>query len=158
MYHSIDGSRETFSLRVIGDFPGTQEFWVASRDLYLKGAAFNAEGMTIPDAMQGQGYGRDLMADLVDTGRLIGIERIKLRAEDVGATGGRSIGFTERKWTDERSNVYEQQAFLCVATAIRGIVRPQTLPGSESDVSTPLIMNADLHRIVRRRDAACALA
>ena len=74
------------------------------------------------------------------------------------ATGGRSIGFTERKWTDERSNVYEQQAFLCVATAIRGIVRPQTLPGSESDVSTPLIMNADLHRIVRRRDAACALA
>ncbi len=62
VYHSIDGSRETFSLRVIGGFPGTQEFWFASRALDLKGAAFNAEGMTIPDAMQGKGYGRDLMA------------------------------------------------------------------------------------------------
>jgi hypothetical protein len=46
VYHFIDGSREAFSLRVSGDFPGTQEFWFAHRDLDLKGAAFNAEGMT----------------------------------------------------------------------------------------------------------------
>lgn len=31
VYHFIDGSREAFSLRVSGDFPGTQEFWFAHR-------------------------------------------------------------------------------------------------------------------------------
>src|SRR5260370_23461311 len=81
VYHSIDGSRETFSLRVIGDFPGTQEFWFASRDLDLKGAAFNAEVMTIPYAMQGKGYGRDLLADLVDPGRSHVSERIDILAD-----------------------------------------------------------------------------
>jgi GNAT superfamily N-acetyltransferase len=108
VYHSIDGSRETFSLRVIGDFPGTQEFWFASRDLDLKGAAFNAEGMTIPDAMQGKGYGRDLMADLVDTGRLIGIERIKLRAEDIGRYTWVKMGFrpTDDAWREMKREAY----------------------------------------------------
>jgi GNAT superfamily N-acetyltransferase len=102
VYHFIDGSREAFSLRVSGDFPGTQEFWFAHRDLDLKGAAFNAEGMTIPDEMQGSGYGRELMADLVDTGRLIGIDRINLRAEQIGRYAWVKMGFrpTDDAWRE----------------------------------------------------------
>jgi hypothetical protein len=58
------------SLRIDGDFPGTQEVWFAHRELDLKGSAFNAEGMDISDARQGFGYGRALMGDLVDAGRM----------------------------------------------------------------------------------------
>lgn len=108
VYHFIDGSREAFSLRVSGDFPGTQEFWFAHRDLELKGAAFNAEGMTIPDEMQGSGYGRELMADLVDTGRLIGIDRIKLRAEQIGRYAWVKMGFrpTDDAWREMKKEAY----------------------------------------------------
>lgn len=108
VYHFIDGSREAFSLRVSGDFPGTQEFWFAHRDLDLKGAAFNAEGMTIPDEMQGSGYGRELMADLVDTGRHIGIDRIKLRAEQIGRYAWVKMGFrpTDDAWREMKKEAY----------------------------------------------------
>jgi GNAT superfamily N-acetyltransferase len=108
VYHFIDGSREAFSLRVSGDFPGTQEFWFAHRDLDLKGAAFNAESITIPDEMQGSGYGRELMADLVDTGRLIGIDRIKLRAEQIGRYAWVKMGFrpTDDAWREMKKEAY----------------------------------------------------
>ena len=67
-----------------------------------KGAAFNAEGMTIPDEMQGSGYGRELMADLVDTGRLVGMDRIKLRAEQIGRYAWVKMGFrpTDDAWRE----------------------------------------------------------
>jgi hypothetical protein len=65
-YHYIDASREAFSLRVDGDFPGTREFWYAYRELDLKGGAFNAEGLEISPGMHGEGYGRAIMGDLID--------------------------------------------------------------------------------------------
>jgi hypothetical protein len=43
--------------------------------------------------MQGMGYGPELTADLIDTEKLIGIERIKLRAEDVGRYVWVRMGF-----------------------------------------------------------------
>ncbi|MCC8947502.1 hypothetical protein H8A97_20915 [Bradyrhizobium sp. Arg62] len=49
VYHFIDWADETFSLRVDGDFPGTQEFWYAHREIDLKGYAFNAEGVTVSE-------------------------------------------------------------------------------------------------------------
>jgi hypothetical protein len=39
VFHYIDASPEAFSLRIDGDFPGTQEFWFAHRGLDLKGGA-----------------------------------------------------------------------------------------------------------------------
>ncbi|MGZ3416074.1 MAG: hypothetical protein ACXVAT_19850 [Isosphaeraceae bacterium] len=109
VFHYIDGEREAFSLRVDGDFPGTQEFWCAERELDLKGSAFNAEGMTISDAQQGGGYGRALMGDLIDAGRLIGIERIKLRAERVGRYVWVKMGFlpTDESWRQMRKDALE---------------------------------------------------
>jgi GNAT superfamily N-acetyltransferase len=58
--------------------------------------------MTIPDEMQGSGYGRELMADLVDTGRLIGIDRINLRAEQIGRYAWVKMGFrpTDDAWRE----------------------------------------------------------
>jgi GNAT superfamily N-acetyltransferase len=109
LFHYIDATREAFSLRVDGDFPGTQEFWYAHRELDLKGSAFNAEGMTVSDAMQGGGYGRALMGDLIDAGRLIGIERIRLRAERVGRYVWVKMGFlpSDDSWRQMRKDALE---------------------------------------------------
>lgn len=82
--------------RVDGDFPGSQEFWFAHRELDLRGAAFNAEGMAVSDAMQGGGYGSRLMGDLIDTSRLIEIDRIKLRAERIGLYVWVKMGFVQQ--------------------------------------------------------------
>ena len=108
VYHFIDGAREAFSLRVDGDFPGTQEFWFAHRELDLKGSAFNAEGMAVSDAMQGGGYGSRLMGDLIDTSRLIGIDRIKLRAERIGRYVWVKMGFrpTDDAWRQMKIEAY----------------------------------------------------
>lgn len=108
-YHFIDARKESFSLRVDGDFPGTQEFWFAHRELDLKGSSFNAEGMDISDAMQGRGYGRALMGDLVDTAKLIGLDRIKLRAERVGRYVWVKMGFlpTEDAWRQMKLEAYD---------------------------------------------------
>jgi GNAT superfamily N-acetyltransferase len=93
VYHFIDGTQQAFSLRVDGDFPGTQEYWYAHRSLDLKGSAFNADGMLISLNKQGEGYGRALMGDLIDTGRLIGVEAIRLRAEQIGRYAWIKMGF-----------------------------------------------------------------
>ena len=107
-YHFIDAAKESFSLRVDGDFPGSQEFWFAHRELDLKGSSFNAEGMGISDAMQGRGYGRALMGDLVDMGKLIGLDSIKLRAERVGRYVWVKMGFlpTEDAWRQMKMEAY----------------------------------------------------
>jgi GNAT superfamily N-acetyltransferase len=109
VFHYIDASREAFSLRIDGDFPGTQEFWFAHRELDLKGSAFNAEGTDISDARQGFGYGRALMGDLVDAGKLMGIERIKLRAERVGRYVWVRMGFlpTDDAWLQMRREAFD---------------------------------------------------
>jgi GNAT superfamily N-acetyltransferase len=108
-YHFINAAKESFSLRIDGDFPGSQEFWFAHRELDLKGSAFNAEVMDISDAMQGKGYGRALMGDLVDTGILIGLDRIKLRAERVGRYVWVKMGFlpTEDAWRQMKLEAYD---------------------------------------------------
>ena len=108
-YHFIDAAKESFSLRIDGDFPGSQEFWFAHRELDLKGSAFNAEGMDISDAMQGRGYGRALMGDLVDTGKLIGIDSIRLRAERVGRYVWVKMGFlpTGDAWRQMKLEAYD---------------------------------------------------
>jgi GNAT superfamily N-acetyltransferase len=108
-YHYIDASREAFSLRVDGDFPGTREFWYAYRELDLKGGAFNAEGLEISPGMHGEGYGRAIMGDLIDASRLMGIERIKLRAEDIGIYVWLKMGFlpTSEAWREMRREAFD---------------------------------------------------
>jgi GNAT superfamily N-acetyltransferase len=109
VYHYIDAAREAFSLRVDGDFPGTREFWFAHRELDLKGSAFNAEGLEISDGMQGGGYGRALMGDLIDTGKLLGVDIIKLRAERIGRLVWVKMGFlpTDDAWLQMRREAYD---------------------------------------------------
>ncbi len=58
-----------------------------------KGSAFNAEGMLISPSKQGEGHGTALMGDLIDTGRLIGVEEIRLRAEQIGRYAWIKMGF-----------------------------------------------------------------
>lgn len=108
VYHFIDGVREAFSLRVDGDFPGTQEFWFVQRQLDLKGSAFNADGMAVSDGMHGIGHGSRLMGDLIDTARLIGVDRITLRAERVGRYVWAKMGFrpTDDAWRQMRLEAY----------------------------------------------------
>jgi GNAT superfamily N-acetyltransferase len=93
VFHYIDGGKETFSLRVDGDFPGTEEFWYAQRSLELKGSAFGADGMFVSEGAQGMGRGRVLMGDLIDTAKLIGVERITLQAEKIGRYAWIKMGF-----------------------------------------------------------------
>ncbi len=93
VYHYIDGVEETFSVRIDGDFPGTEEFWYAQRSLDLKGSAFNADGMFISEGVQGMGRGRALMGDLIDVAKLIGIDRIALQAQNIGRYGWIRMGF-----------------------------------------------------------------
>ena len=118
-YHFIDAAKESFSLRIDGDFPGSQEFWFAHRELDLKGSAFNAEGMDISDVMQGRGYGRALMGDLVDTGKLIGIDSIRLRAERVGRYVWVKMGFlpTGDAWRQMKLEAYD---FILTHRALLG--------------------------------------
>src|ERR1700730_15071007 len=108
-YHYIDASREAFSLRVDGDFPGTREFWYAYRELDLKGGAFNAEGLEISPGMHGEGYGRAIMGDLIDARRLMGIEKIRLRAEDIGIYVWLKMGFlpTSEAWREMRREAFD---------------------------------------------------
>jgi GNAT superfamily N-acetyltransferase len=108
-YHYIDASREAFSLRVDGDFPGTREFWYAYRELDLKGGAFNAEGLEISPGMHGEGYGRAIMGDLIDASRLMGIEKIRLRAEDIGIYVWLKMGFlpTSEAWREMRREAFD---------------------------------------------------
>jgi GNAT superfamily N-acetyltransferase len=75
----------------------------------LRQLAFNAEGMDISDARQGFGYGRALMDDLVDAGKLMGIERIKLRAERVGRYVWVRMGFrpTDDAWLQMRREAFD---------------------------------------------------
>ncbi len=62
------------------------------------------ESMDISDARQGFGYGRALMGDLVDADKLMGIERIKVRAERVGRFVWARMGFlpTDDAWLQMR--------------------------------------------------------
>jgi GNAT superfamily N-acetyltransferase len=108
-YHYIDASREAFSLRVDGDFPGTREFWYAYRELDLKGGAFNTEGLEISPGMHGEGYGRAIMGDLIDASRLMGIEKIRLRAEDIGIYVWLKMGFlpTSEAWREMRREAFD---------------------------------------------------
>jgi len=93
VYHFIDGVAETFSLRIDGDFPGTEEYWYAQRSLDLKGSAFSADGMFVSPGAQGMGRGRALMGDLIDTAVLIGVETIRLQAEKIGRYAWIKMGF-----------------------------------------------------------------
>jgi GNAT superfamily N-acetyltransferase len=93
VFHYIDGGKETFSLRIDGDFPGTEEFWYAQRSLDLKGSAFGADGMFVSEGAQGMGRGRALMGYLIDTAKLIDVERITLRAEKIGRYAWIKMGF-----------------------------------------------------------------
>lgn len=65
--------------------------------------------MDISDARQGFGYGRALMGDLVDAGKLMGIERIKLRAERVGRYVWVRMGFlpTDDAWLQMRREAFD---------------------------------------------------
>ena len=108
-YHYIDAGQMAFSLRVDGDFPGTREFWYAHPVLDLKGGSFNAEGLEISPGMHGEGYGRAIMSDLIDASALMGIDRIKLLADDIGTYVWLKMGFlpTPEAWRDMRSDALD---------------------------------------------------
>jgi GNAT superfamily N-acetyltransferase len=61
------------------------------------------------DGMQGGGYGRALMGDLIDTGKLLGVDIIKLRAERIGRLVWVKMGFlpTDDAWlqSEERLTI-----------------------------------------------------
>lgn len=108
-YHYIDAARQAFSVRVDGDFPGTREFWYAHRELDLKGAAFNADGLEVSPGIQGEGYGRAIMGDLIDASALMGIDKIKLLADDIGTYVWLKMGFlpTAEAWREMRSDALD---------------------------------------------------
>lgn len=64
--------------------------------------------MAVSDAVQGGGYGSRLMGDLIDTSRLIGVDRIKLRAERIGRYVWVKMGFrpTDDAWRQMKIEAY----------------------------------------------------
>jgi len=100
IYHYVDGIGEKFALRVEGRFYDGASIWFVERTLELQGRFFNADEMFIPDIDAGFGRGRPLMKDLIDAGRTIEIERIKIQAQNIGRYAWLRMGFVpdEGSW------------------------------------------------------------
>ena len=77
--------------------------------LDLKGGAFNADGLEISPGIQGEGYGRAIMGDLIDASAIMGIEKIKLLADDIGIYVWLKMGFlpTAEAWREMRSDALD---------------------------------------------------
>jgi GNAT superfamily N-acetyltransferase len=91
-YEFIDAATESFSLRVDGELPD-QQFWYVHRSLDLRGSAFSADGMFVSEDVQKRGLGTALMGDLVDTCLTIKAEKITLHAERTGRYAWAMFGF-----------------------------------------------------------------
>jgi GNAT superfamily N-acetyltransferase len=100
IYHYIDGIGEKFALRVEGRFFDAASVWFVEHTLELQGRLFNADEMFVPEAEAGVGRGRLLMKDLIDAARRIGIEHIKIQAQNIGRYAWLRMGFVpdEGSW------------------------------------------------------------
>lgn len=103
-YDFIDGLGEAFALHVEGRFRDEGAVWFVERTLNLSGSVFNADEMFIPDADAGEGRGRRLMADLIETAAQVGISRITLQARQIGRYAWLRMGFKPDagSWSDLR--------------------------------------------------------
>ena len=93
----LDVARDSFVIKVEGRRGESGEFWWHQRSLDLRGRFFEAQRMAIPDAEQGRGKGRLLMADLIYTARRLDIKRINIEAQSLGRYAWARLGFVPDK-------------------------------------------------------------
>ena len=89
----LDVKANSFVIHVKGRPNEIGEAWWHQRKLDLSGPIFEAQRMWIPKPEHGQGRGRLLMADLIDTAARLGVRRITLEADDVGRYAWACLGF-----------------------------------------------------------------
>jgi GNAT superfamily N-acetyltransferase len=104
-YAFIDGVGQAFRLVVEGSIAGSGEVWFVERTFELQGNFFNADEMFVPDAASGAGLGRRLMGDLIDVAQMLGVDRIKVQARNVGRYAWLRMGFRPDagSWRDMRN-------------------------------------------------------
>lgn len=89
----LDVARDSFVVMVDGPIGRGGELWFTRRKLDLRGRVFEAQRMDVPRGSQGLGRGRLLMADLVETARLLDIPTIEIEAQDIGRYAWARFGF-----------------------------------------------------------------
>ncbi|MBO0905537.1 hypothetical protein [Jiella sonneratiae] len=92
-YFGISPESDSFVVKVVGSLGDPGEAWWTERGLDLRGKAFHAREMVIPERSQGQGIGRHLMGDLFDMALRMRIERIDIEAQDIGRYAWIRAGF-----------------------------------------------------------------
>ena len=93
IYRRIDGGAQEFALRVEGRLQDAGELWFVDRTISISGALFNADEMFVPDRNQMGSIGSGLMADLIETGKLLEANRIMISAQKIGRYAWLRMGF-----------------------------------------------------------------
>jgi len=88
----LDPVRGRFGIQVTGIWTAG-DFWFHHRTMDMSGKIATAEKMVLPLGRQREGTGRALMGDLIRTAEQLGLDRIRLDAEDVGRYVWLRIGF-----------------------------------------------------------------
>ncbi len=92
-YFEMSPETDSFVFKVVGSLGDLGEAWWTERGLDLRGKAFHAREMVIPESAQGHGISRHLMGDLIDTALRMQIERIDIEAQDIGRYAWIRAGF-----------------------------------------------------------------
>lgn len=79
----LNGVLQRFAVSIAGEF-GSGQVWLLERTLDLQGSFLNADRMFIDPAHQQEGVGRRFMADAVALATELGLESIRLEADNIG--------------------------------------------------------------------------
>lgn len=88
----LDGHLKRFAVSVSGEL-GTGQVWLLDRTLDFHGSFLNADRMFIDPARQQEGTGRRFMADTVALATELGLESIRLEADNIGRYAWLRCGF-----------------------------------------------------------------
>ena len=93
---TIDPRRPEVEFAVRGSL-GDTNIWLVDRSIDMGGSAVEARRMDVADDWQFHGVGRRLMRDTVEAAIFLGLERIRLDADDVGRYAWVKMGFLPDK-------------------------------------------------------------
>lgn len=88
----LNGHLRRFAVSISGEF-GTGQVWLLEKTLDFHGSFLNADRMFIDPARQQEGTGRRFMADAVALATELGLESIRLEADNIGRYAWLRCGF-----------------------------------------------------------------